>query len=258
VTQFQSKLLWAKQNLKHLPEIVRKIQYRLSLKKERAESIEVEPELKRLGISDVEALSLLFPKAEIGRSFQDAHAVEIEKSQTRVHVATDRLGGAAALDFLYRCIKLQKAKSVIETGVAYGWSSFAILAAMSEIGGGSLVSIDFPQFGTSGQSVGLAVPPELKKNWNLLTGPDRQLLQPAIKQLGQLDLCHYDSDKSVGGRKFAYPLLWSALKVGGIFIADDIADNRSFVEFANEVKREPLIIATHESKGTKYIGVIKK
>jgi predicted O-methyltransferase YrrM len=238
--------------------MLRKIQYRLSLKKERAEATQVKPELARMGRPDVEVLKRLFPELEIGPSFQEAYASEIQSSHQRVQSASDQLGGAAALDFLYRCIKLHSAKSVIETGVAYGWSSFAILAAMSEIGSGKLVSIDFPQFGTSGQSVGLAVPSHLKTNWNLLIGPDRQMLKPGVQQLGQLDLCHYDSDKSIAGRKFAYPLLWASLKVGGIFISDDIADNLSFLEFASEVGREPLIVASEDAKSTKYIGVLKK
>ena len=46
-----------------------------------------------------------------------------------------------------------------------------------------------------------------------------------------LDLCHYDSDKSYYGRRWAYPKLWEALKTGGIFISDDIQDNWAFKEF---------------------------
>jgi predicted O-methyltransferase YrrM len=258
VSQFLSKLIWAKHNLKHIPEIVRKIQYRWSLKKEIAESKEVLPELASLAVCDTQALIRLFPQASSEPGFFETHSAEIKLSHERIRCSSDQLGGAAALDFLYRCVKHQSAKNVLETGVAYGWSSFAILAAMSEIGGGILVSIDFPQFGTTGRSVGLAVPPELKKDWRLLIGPDRQMLQRGIRQLGQLDMCHYDSDKSISGRKFAYPLLWNALRDGGIFISDDIADNRSFLEFANEVNREPIIVASDDCKSTKYIGVLKK
>ena len=42
------------------------------------------------------------------------------------------MGGPGHVDFIYNAVKLLKAKYVIETGVAYGWSSLAILAGFSE------------------------------------------------------------------------------------------------------------------------------
>ena len=42
------------------------------------------------------------------------------------------MGGPGYIDFIYNAVRLLKAKYVIETGVAYGWSSLAILAGFSE------------------------------------------------------------------------------------------------------------------------------
>ncbi len=41
-------------------------------------------------------------------------------------------------------LKLKGAQRVVETVVAYGWSSLAILAAMQAGAGGRLVSVDMP------------------------------------------------------------------------------------------------------------------
>ena len=42
------------------------------------------------------------------------------------------MGGPGHIDFIYNAVRLLKAKYVIETGVAYGWSSLAILVGFSE------------------------------------------------------------------------------------------------------------------------------
>ena len=54
------------------------------------------------------------------------------------------MGGASHIHLLYDCVRLSKAKKVIETGVAYGWSSLAILKALSLTKNGKLFSVDMP------------------------------------------------------------------------------------------------------------------
>jgi len=53
---------------------------------------------------------------------------------------------------------------------------------------------------------------------------------------------------------YAYSLLWNALVDNGVFISDDIQDNIAFIEFCEQVGKEPVII---EHFG-KYVGVIVK
>ena len=69
-----------------------------------------------------------------------------------------------------------------------------------------------------------------------------------------LILCHYDTDKSYWGRKWAYPKLWGSLKSGGVFISDDIQDNFAFKEFVEE---KGVIFSVIESQG-KYVGIFTK
>ena len=40
-----------------------------------------------------------------------------------------KMGGSGHIHLLYDCVRLLRAKKVIETGVAYGWASFANLKA---------------------------------------------------------------------------------------------------------------------------------
>ena len=167
-----------------------------------------------------------------------------------------KMGGAGHIHLLYDCVRLLKAKKIIETGVAYGWSSLAILKALSETNNGKLYSVDMPYpFKNNEKYVGIVVPKYLKKNWILIREPDRPGIIKALNKIGnQLDLCHYDSDKSWWGRHYAYPILWKSLRSGGLFISDDVQDNLYFSKY---VKNKSLKFAVVEFEG-KFVGLIRK
>tara|TARA_A100001011_G_scaffold81432_1_gene84689 strand:+ start:119 stop:883 length:765 start_codon:yes stop_codon:yes gene_type:complete len=180
----------------------------------------------------------------------------INESRKLEAMSSQKMGGAANIHLLYDCVKLIKAQNVIETGVAYGWSSLAILKALFEMKSGKLISVDMPYPRKKNYSdIGIVVPEYLKKNWILIRKPDRPGIIEALNKIdGQIDLCHYDSDKSWWGRDYAYPILWKSLKSNGLFISDDIEDNLYFSEF---VKNKSLKFAVVEFNG-KFVGLIRK
>ena len=100
------------------------------------------------------------------------------------------------------------------------------------------------------------MPPELRErmDWTLIRYPDSAVLQELLNSITSLDLCHYDSDKSEAGRRWAYPILWEKLSSGGIFISDDIADNRAFEYFCRDLGMGPMVVA---SEG-RHIGILRK
>ena len=167
-----------------------------------------------------------------------------------------KMGGSGHIHLLYDCVKLLKVQNVIETGVAYGWSSLAILKALSKNNTGKLFSVDMPYPRKKNErDVGIVVPQNLRKNWTLIRRPDNPGIIIALKKAGgKIDLCHYDSDKSWWGRHYAYPILWKSLSADGLFISDDIEDNLYFSEF---VKKHSLNFAVVELDG-KFIGLIRK
>jgi predicted O-methyltransferase YrrM len=179
----------------------------------------------------------------------------VEDAERRADTAQVAMGGPGDLGLLYAAVALTKPRSVIETGVAYGWSSLAILAAMKEMGG-RLISVDMPYAKMNNEPwVGVAVPDALRANWTLIREPDRNGLEKAIAAAGgRIQLCHYDSDKSYPGRQYAYPLLWKALEPGGLFISDDIQDNFAFRDFCKE---NGLDFQVTESAG-KFVGLVRK
>ncbi len=181
----------------------------------------------------------------------------VEQGLEKERQSKVRLGGAGDIHLLYTLARKLPARSVIETGVAYGWSSLAMLQGFADSGqDGDLVSVDmaFPKENNDA-FIGIVVPDHLRARWTLLRMPDQSGIAKAIARLrSPLDLCHFDSDKSWWGRDYAYPRLWKALRPGGIFVSDDIQDNMYFAEF---MKKLGVPFAVTEYAG-KYIGLCRK
>jgi len=187
-----------------------------------------------------------------GNKFIKSSKINIDPS-----IDSEELAGKAYIDLLYTITLITDTKFVIETGVGYGWSSLAILHALSkknEVKG--LVSIDMPYPSSkSNEYVGIVVPNYLKEKWKLIRLPDKPGIKLTIKNnLEKFDLAHYDSDKSIWGREYGYEILWKGLRKGGILISDDIENNLSFSRF---IKRKESKFAVIKNDN-KYIGIVIK
>lgn len=167
-----------------------------------------------------------------------------------------QMGGAAYVDLLYAICRRSGASKVIETGVAYGWSSLAILLAIQGRPGSRLLSGDLPYLRFRGRGdIGLAVPLNLRDRWTLCQRPDREFLPWAVANHRPFDVAHYDSDKSFSGRLFGYHWMWEGLAQGGFLVSDDIEDNLGFKLFSELVGREPIVVG--KSRGH-FVGILRK
>ena len=180
----------------------------------------------------------------------------MEKAHYKADNCPVKMGGEGAIVFLYNITKAIRAKKIVETGVAYGWSTLAILLAIKDDERAKLISNDMPYIKMNNDDyVGCVIPDFLKGKWELQRLPDVKGIPLALKKFhNQIDLCHYDSDKSYSGRMFGYPILWNALKDNGIFISDDIQDNAAFKNFAGSQSKTPLIFEYRE----KFVGLMIK
>jgi len=181
-------------------------------------------------------------------------------------------GGPGNLDLLYWISEFIQALKVVETGVAYGWSSLAFLLSLTNRENARLISTDMPyrvaddkgkEISTDAY-VGCVVPNAYKKHWLIIRQADREALPKALHRFGLIDMCHYDSDKTYNGRMWAYPKLWQALRIGGYFISDDISDNFAFRDFCLDLGSKPMIVRTPDNSmgnndsGIKYVGILIK
>jgi hypothetical protein len=210
-----------------------------------------------MAISHVQAFKALGLPVSALKSFSDEEPARWSAAEMRVSTARDGMGGGADIDLLYSLCLALNAERVLETGVALGWSSLAILAAIAKQPGAILASVDLPYLGANlDDLVGLAVPNDLRALWSLRRGADRDELPQAIADCRPIDIAHYDSDKSYAGRRWAYPLIWEGLRDGGLLISDDVEDNLAFLDFATEISGKPLIVsAPHRAR---LVGILRK
>lgn len=165
-----------------------------------------------------------------------------------------KMGGAGAMDLIYGICEYTQAKNVLETGVAYGWSSLAALLSLQKREG-ILYSSDMPYLDRNNDKfVGCVVPDSLRKYWKLFRFADKESLPKIFTQQSHFDVAHYDSDKSYKGRIWAYKIIWNKISPKGFFISDDIGDNSAFIDWVQENKLNAVIVEFER----KYIGIVQK
>lgn len=194
------------------------------------------------------------------RTLEQDHPGMLEEAARKEASAKEKMGGGGSADLIYALCQALNVRTAVETGVAYGYSSLAILSAVSKLGG-HLHSVDMPHIWSRDRSqVGIVVPPILRSSWTLLQCPDSIGLERALQASKPLDFCHYDSDKSYEGRSWGYRVMWKSLRDGGLFMSDDIGDNTAFRDFAAEIGIEPLVVNAPGAgaSGRRFIGLIKK
>lgn len=165
--------------------------------------------------------------------------------------AKTRFGGGGAYALLYFMVRLRRPTVVVETGVAAGWSSTAILAALEANGHGELWSSDLPYFRQGAQvgEIGVLVPEELKGRWHLYIEGDRINLPQIVDKVPSIDLFHYDSDKTKAGRDFALSIVGPRLSDDATVLFDDILDNDHFRGLAGPDKR---VLSDHR----RFVGML--
>lgn len=203
-------------------------------------------------ISQEEAVSRLFG-LDIKPFRVEYHEI-LSFAEQREKECPVKMGGPGALELIYYACEFTNAQHVVETGVAYGWSSLASLLSLAKRGG-RLYSSDMPYLAQDGdQYVGYVVPEKLKSNWKLFRFADKESLPKIFAENAVFDVLHYDSDKSYNGRIWAYDELYKHLRKGGVFISDDIGDNSAYQDFCEKNNINTTVV---EFEG-KYVGVFIK
>lgn len=138
---------------------------------------------------------------------------------------------------LYGLTRLLKPRSVVETGVADGRSSWLVLAALERNGSGLLYSFDIND--TAGRLVGE------HPQWRL------EILDPrtpeacfgrALERVGTIDLFFHDSDHLYLPQLFEYGQAWPRMTEGGVFASDDVNASRAFLDFCGRHGQRPAFL----------------
>lgn len=178
------------------------------------------------------------PEREIRRYVEEAVTLGKEAKERAIHGGV--VGNVSRLDFslLYATVRFLQPATMIETGVASGVSTQAILAAMEANKTGHLHSISLPAmqssegvhadgmrydqaYGDSG-CVGWLVPVSLRHRWSLTLGDVREELVPLLDRLGDIDIFFHDDLHTPEHMRWEFETIWPCLAPGGALIADDI------------------------------------
>lgn len=187
-------------------------------------------------------------------SIEACNQIKLECKKT-LNTINHKLGGGGAYPLIYFHCRIIKPKVVVETGVAAGWSSFAILESLRINGKGQLFSSDFPYFRLKNpeQFVGCLVPKSIRTNWSLDLRGDEIAIPEICNKIQNIDIFHYDSDKSYSGRLFAIRQIQTKLSLNSIVIFDDIQYNLFFKNLVQYLNCEYQVF---EFQG-KFIGQLK-
>lgn len=192
------------------------------------------------------------PHAECERALGDAWlapAVADDPAPWWPREPLARLVGAATA--------LLEPGTAIEVGVARGYSSATILAALEATGPhGRLYSIDLPPLEQDADAfVGSAVPDRLRDRWRLELGPSGSVLAPLLERVGPVGFFLHDGDHSYASQRDDLRAAWSHLDPGALAIVDDVWSTAP-VDFAREAGGEVLVVqAPGETDG---IALLRK
>jgi hypothetical protein len=119
--------------------------------------------------------------------------------------------------------------TVVETGVARGISSRAVLEGLRDNGRGRLWSIDLPPTLEGWHSeVGAAVPESLRERWVYLRGSTRRRLPRLLGQIGRIDFALLASSLTEPTVVFEIGQAWEHLRPGGVLLAEGVNRSRGF------------------------------
>lgn len=186
----------------------------------------------------------------------EAHYLRVNSEAKQIFSSLPvTLGGAGDTRLLYWLVRYMRPECVVETGVAAGFSSHAILSALTENGNGFLHSSDFPYFRLEDPEkyIGIIVPESLRARWRLYTKGDRVNLPQILSGIESVDMFHYDSDKRYAGRHRAMSLILEKMAPSGVILMDDIGDNEYFYHLTEQCASRPFWIFQFENK---HIGML--
>jgi predicted O-methyltransferase YrrM len=165
------------------------------------------------------------------------------------------MGGPGDYRLLYFLTRHLRPAVVFETGVAAGFTSAAALHAIDRNGTGTLYSSDLPYLGSAEarEEVGRVVEPRLRAGWRLALDGDRANFGELLPTIDRIDLVHYDSDKSIAGRRWALDTLGPKLAPDAVIVMDDIADNTFFRDWVATDPRPSHVFHRGDSY---YVGLV--
>ncbi len=176
---------------------------------------------------------------DIDAAYKDLHdnltGWEEVKRKLSIYPKSYGLQMTKELPALYLIVRLIQPDCIVETGVSAGASSAYILRALEDNKKGMLYSIDLPPDNLpEGKTSGWIVPEALRGRWRLNIGDSKELLEPLLNDVGEIDCFIHDSLHTYEHMKWEFRTAWKYLRPGGLLLSHDVGANRFFFDFMKE------------------------
>lgn len=180
----------------------------------------------------------------------DAIISDLTSAGMRVGLASYRGwndGDKAECQAIWCVVAHTRPTTVVETGVAHGFTTRLILDGLERNGHGGLWSVDLPAVDPALHSeIGIAVPKGSRGRWTYIEGTSRDRLPRLVKDLGKIDFFVHDSLHTGRNVCFELETVWPALRPCGVAVVDDIDRNLGFSRFTTRTN-------PHEWFGAKHV-----
>lgn len=164
-------------------------------------------------------------------------------------------GTAELATLVHALVRLRRPQRVVETGVARGVTSTAILDGLRANGDGHLWSLDLPGLGKGyREQVGASVSDHLRARWTLRFGPSAVALPRLLREATPVDLFVHDSAHTYRNMRFEFGQAARHLAPGGLIVSDDVC-NDSLLEFAEEHGWRLVTVRQSKPAPWTYIGL---
>ncbi len=157
--------------------------------------------------------------------------------------------GESSAFVLYAVTRTMRPKTVLETGVADGVSSFFCLSALIRNGSGSLHSVDVVP------GVGSLLNDEERRLWHLTVmrgARVKRAFAGVVKALPPIDLFIQDSDHVYGWQAFELATVSARMSRDSLILADDVDTSFAFLDFATTSRSRPIFLV----ETTKVAGLL--
>lgn len=159
------------------------------------------------------------------------------------------VGGRSA-ELLGKLARAARATVILETGVADGASTEALLSALDSSGPGMLHSVDISP------DVGARVTD--RRNWRLhVTDGTPTALAAVADGLHHLDMFLHDSGHGLDHQMAEYRIAWRNLRPGGLLCSDDIDWSPAFSDFCRRAG-VPFAVLAEVMPFPKFFGVARR
>jgi hypothetical protein len=168
-------------------------------------------------------------------------------------------GDPALVRAAWCAVRHLRPEVVVETGVARGLTSRAILEALDHNGTGRLWSIDLPPLleHELAQESAAAVPRAARSRWTLLRGSSRRLLPGLVGGLERVDLFVHDSMHTTRNVLFELNQVWPHLAPNGLALIDDVERNAALARFADAHPEATALVCPADDRRALFGCVVK-